>query len=375
MTEAPSLPTARPRRRRRIGVTLVVIVVVVLVLVGVASRITLNYYVISPGDAQEVTPLIKVPPGKAHPGHGTILLTDVLLGQVTLLSIIPDWLSSNNQIISSGQVLGDNIPASELSAQGYLQMSQAQTAAKTAGLRHLGYVVPEHDAGVVIAAVTSQGPAADTLAVAQVVTAVDGAPTANVCSFSEALSTKVPGEAVTLSVEQSTVTEHGQFVPGPVVPKVVRLVKRPAGLGGESACPGVPASKGYLGVAIETQQDFTFPFPIAIDTAQIGGPSAGLAMTLGVIDLLSSGDLTGGRTIAATGTIDADGNVGDVGGVPQKTIAVERAGASVFLVPPQELSAARSKATPGLRVYAVSTLDQALALIGKLGGHVPAPQS
>ena len=76
--------------------------------------------------------------------------------------------------------------------------------------------------------------------------------------------------------------------------------------------------------------------------------------------------------MAATGTIDAQGDVGDVGGVAQKTIAVERAGATVFFVPPQEYAAAMSKDTPQLHVYAVSSLDQALQILKRLGGTIPA---
>jgi Lon-like protease len=94
-------------------------------------------------------------------------------------------------------------------------------------------------------------------------------------------------------------------------------------------------------------------------------------MTLGIIEKLTPASLTGGATIAATGTIDANGDVGDVGGVAQKTVAVARAGAAVFLVPPQELGVARAHASGGLRVFAVSSLDQALAVLGRLGGHVP----
>ncbi len=125
--------------------------------------------------------------------------------------------------------------------------------------------------------------------------------------------------------------------------------------------PAVPVCTaprpGYLGVVVETQQDFDYPFPVAVDTSEIGGPSAGLAMTLGIIDTLSSGHLTGGRTVAATGTITPTGAVGDVGGVAQKTVAVERAGATVFFVPPDELAAAKSKDVPSLHIYAVSSLD------------------
>ena len=115
--------------------------------------------------------------------------------------------------------------------------------------------------------------------------------------------------------------------------------------------------------------DYAYPFPVSINVIDIGGPSAGLAMTLGVIDTLSGGKLTGGHTVAATGTMDSLGNVGDVGGVAQKTIAVENAGATIFLVPPGEYKDAKSKQRPGLKIYAVSTLDQALKVLPDHGGH------
>ena len=175
-----------------------------------------------------------------------------------------------------------------------------------------------------------------------------------------------------MSVQQNRFTADGTLVHGSTVTKTVHLAARPQGFSNQSGCPGVSPSKGYLGVAVQTQQDFTYPFPITIRTPDIGGPSAGLAMTLGLLNTLSGGHLTAGKVVAATGTIDPDGAVGDVGGVAQKAVAVERAGATVFLVPGPELAAARSKATPSLHVYAVNTLAQALAVLGRLGGHVPA---
>jgi PDZ domain-containing protein len=126
-----------------------------------------------------------------------------------------------------------------------------------------------------------------------------------------------------------------------------------------------------VGIEPQDQVDYAYPFPISINVTNIGGPSAGLAMTLGVIDTLSGGRLTGGHTVAATGTMDAGGNVGDVGGVPQKTVAVENAGATIFLVPPDEYADAKSKIRPGLKIFAVSTLDQALRVLAANGGHVP----
>jgi PDZ domain-containing protein len=352
-------------------VVVVVLVVLIVAVVIIASQIRLDYYAISPGSAQAVDPLVTVPPGQSHPVHGSILLTDVLLSQVSLLSYLPDLLSSDTDIVPSSALLGPYTPPDQLVAQGYVEMAQSQAYAKAAALKQLGYSVPEQDAGALVFSVATGSPASPSLKVAQIVTAVDGTPTPTGCAFVGALAPLAPGTAVQLSVEQSTVNGNGLIQPGPTHQETITLAKRPAGAGHASVCPGVSAPQSFLGVSVETQQDFTYPFPVSVDTSQIGGPSAGLAMTLAIIDKLSNGDLTGGRKVAATGTIDQNGNVGDVGGVPQKTVAVEQAGATAFFVPPQELAAAKSKATPSLHVYAVATLSQALKDLERLGGAVP----
>lgn len=117
---------------------------------------------------------------------------------------------------------------------------------------------------------------------------------------------------------------------------------------------------------------------VTLKLADVGGPSAGLLFSLGIIDRLdgdgSGGDLTGGRTIAGTGTIDADGKVGAVGGVALKTQAARRDGATVFLVPKAECSDARSELPEGLRLIPVSTLKgavSALTALEKGDGSVP----
>jgi PDZ domain-containing protein len=210
------------------------------------------------------------------------------------------------------------------------------------------------------------------LKVSQVITGVNGTGVTTECGLVSALHGLKPGTAATLSVEQSSVKESGAFVNGPVVSRTVTLGTPPAGLTEPDCGAANRIPTAYLGIDSQTQVDWTYPVKVVINTADIGGPSAGLSMTLGIIDKLSGGDLTGRRIVAATGTIDAEGDVGDVGGVPQKTIAVERAGATVFFVPPQEYKAALSKDTPQLHVYAVSTLDQALKILKRLGGTMPA---
>lgn len=347
---------------------------VVVLLGAVASRIQLNEYVLTPGQAQPVGPLVKVPAARAHRIDGPILLTDVYITRVSLLTWIPDKLNGDAQVVSVTSVLGPYTPPAQLTAQGYLEMAQAQAAAKAAALRSLGYAVSERDAGTLVFAVVPGSPAAPLLNVAQIVTAVDGTPTPNSCAFVRALSHSGPGDTVSLSVEEARVTPEAVQLPGPTVVKRVRLSRRPASAGAPTneGCSGVGApSPGYLGVVVETQQDFTYPFPVTVSTRTIGGPSAGLAMTLTIIDKLYDGHLTGGRTVAATGTVEPTGLVGDVGGVREKTVAVERAGATVFLVPPGEYATAMAKDIPALHVYKVSTLAGALSVLRSLGGHVP----
>jgi len=128
--------------------------------------------------------------------------------------------------------------------------------------------------------------------------------------------------------------------------------------------------RGYLGVLLSTKDlSFDFPFDVELRSEQIGGPSAGLAFTLEVLDVLTPGELTGGKKVAATGTIELDGSVGEVGGVAQKTIAVRNAGASLFLVPRAEYAEAKRFAGKKLDVQVVDTLQDALRVLSTVGGN------
>ncbi|MEU5464607.1 S16 family serine protease [Streptomyces althioticus] len=118
---------------------------------------------------------------------------------------------------------------------------------------------------------------------------------------------------------------------------------------------------------------------VTLKLADVGGPSAGLLFSLGIVDKLdgdgSGGDLTGGRVVAGTGTIDAEGRVGAVGGVPLKTRAAKRDGATVFLVPRDECAEAEAELPQGLRLVPVTTLRgavDALVAMEKGTGEVPA---
>ncbi|HTX62753.1 MAG TPA: PDZ domain-containing protein [Acidimicrobiales bacterium] len=354
---------------------MVCIAVLLVAAAAVADHVDLNDYVLTPGVAQPVAPLVKVPKARAHRVRGDVFLTDVYISQVTALSYLYDEVRGDAQVLPAATVLGPATPASQLVAQGYLEMEQSQSAAKSAALTRLGYRVDVRDSGVAVFAVVSGSPASKALAVGEVVRAVDGRSTPGVCAFAQALGSRRAGTTVQLTVERSHLNAHAELVPGPVLRKTVRLTRWPSSVPHPTATAACPGSgwrgQGFLGVEVETQQTFRFPFRITLRTTSIGGPSAGLAMTLGIIDTLSGGDLTGGKKIAATGTIAPTGGVGEVGGIPEKTVAVERAGAAVFFVPAGQVKTAESKATPSLRVYGVRSLAQVLTDLRRLGGTVP----
>ena len=357
----PAVPRRRHlvRRKRRLWLWMAFILVALAVVV--ASRWNLDYYALQPGTAQSVQQFITVPPAKNHPVTHPVLLTDVQIGRVTALSYLFFKLQSNSTLEQVESVTGGT-PPSQLTAQGNLEMSQAEDDAKAAALTRLGYSVRATPSGAVIFGTFPGTPAYGVLEVGDVVTAVDGV------AHSDGPSTHPRAVALPLRTERrADRAQRWVRCTGPGVhhPQVHRV-----DLGNGQTV------RLELGIQPEDQVDYAYPFPVKIDVTDIGGPSAGLAMTLGVIDALTNGSVTGGHTVAATGTIDSVGDVGDVGGVAQKTVAVENAGATIFLVPRQEYKAALSKVRPGLQVYAVSTLDQALQVLAAHGGAVPpAPAS
>jgi PDZ domain-containing protein len=364
-------PPGTARTRRRWPYVLGGFVVLLLLAAIIAAQISIPYYVITPGDASPVGQYIEVPQADNHAISGNILLTDVFVSHLNALGYLQyRFLDSNNEIYSSQDLLGPSTSSNEFVDQGYLEMTQAQSFATAAALSHLGYTVNSSNVGALVFGIVPGSPAAKTLKVAQVITAVNGTPTTSECGLIQALHEYSAGTTVTLSVEQSFINDVGTFVSGPVVEKPITLVKAPKS-SVVNFCGGSPITQtAFVGVEAETQQAWQFPVKVTVHTQDIGGPSAGLAMSLGIIDKLSGGQLTGGRVVAATGTIDQKGNVGDVGGVAEKTIAVERAGATVFFVPKVELKTAEAKASPQLHVYAVSNLDQVLGILQRLGGKV-----
>ena len=199
---------------------------------------------------------------------------------------------------------------------------------------------------------TQYAPAADSLEPGDTITSVDGEPVATVDALVEQLADKQPGDVVTLEIEREG--EGASTIEVPLI-----------------ASPDDP-ERTIIGFVPFDTATVELPFEIEIDTDRIGGPSAGLAFTLTLIDELSEGNLLGGLDVAVTGTIDIDGNVGAIGGLPQKVSAVKQAGVDHFLVPasqsPESLEQARLVAGDDVEIIPVATLDEALAVLERLGG-------
>jgi PDZ domain-containing protein len=194
---------------------------------------------------------------------------------------------------------------------------------------------------VTIKNVTADGPSDGTLKPGDVITKVDGQPVTSAPKLTELVRARPAGTALSIEYKRGSATA------------TTKVTTR--------AADGEPPR---IGVEIESKQPH--PFELKIDLAEIGGPSAGLMFALGIIDKIEPDDLTGGRIIAGTGTIDDEGNVGPIGGIAQKLVGAKEAGAVYFLTPADNCAEAKANARKGLPLIKVGTLDEAFTALETL---------
>jgi PDZ domain-containing protein len=329
----------------------------------VLNAITVPYYGILPGDALSVDgPGGAITVGTAHAGSGRLYLATVLLqSRVSEWDRLTGFLNKDETIVPISALTGGATPA-QYNQENVQLMTDSQQYAKVAALRRLGYPVPEVGDGAAIVAVARGTPAQGRLRDGDVITAIDGKQVRLGSDVTSDVRSVHPGDTLQIQVRRPSPSPSGQTVD--VVPVTTITCGR--------ACPSNPG-RPLVGVEVVTHnQSFTFPpaVHLTIQTSDIGGPSAGLAFTLGAIDALTRHDITGGARVAVTGTIDLDGNVGEVGGVKQKTIAVENSHCRYFIVPRSEAPDARAAAHGRVTIVPVDTLDQALAFLGSIHGDL-----
>ncbi len=344
--EAPPIDPILRRRYRRcyafggfIGFLITVITI--------ANYVTVPYFTIAPGSVRSTEPLVTVDGAPTFASDGEISFTTVSVGEATAFTAALGWLDPSVEVIPRKAVLGDQQPE-ENRKRNLEMMDGSKQTAQVVALRRLGYDVTATGTGAVIAFVKEGSPADSVLDPNDVVLSVDGVPVKIADDLVSSINTKQPGDTITLEIEPG----NGD----PIRKSTTTVVARES-----------DPSKPMLGIQAGTRNlNFDLPFVVSIDSGDVGGPSAGLAFTLGVIDVLTPGSLTGGKSVATTGTMDLQGNVGPVGGVPQKTVGVRRSGAKLFLVPPDEYDEA-VRFAGDMQVVAVRTLDEALDAIAKYG--------
>jgi len=359
--------------RPRVWIPLVVIAVILLGILGLEEHQS-GEYSITPADGTPVAPLVKISGVATNPKPGKILLVDVYLQPLSSWQLFLTHFQSHVQIVPADELVDPGVSTSELNAQGYLEMSDAKQAAEVASFRALGWRVPATPTGTVVTGVVSPSPASRAgLVTGDLITGVGSTPVDSHCQLVSALHDVTPGTVETLHLDKVKISHSGALSYEAPSTLSVTMGNVPSDVTA-SGCPGVSgADSSFLGVTLEDGFRYHLPATVSINTANIGGPSAGLAMTLALINKLSHGSVTGGRVVAATGTMSPNGQVGAVGGVEEKAVAAHDSGATYFIVPDGDgnVDAARAADQPGLTILPVRSLKEALSDLRRLGGSPP----
>jgi len=224
-------------------------------------------------------------------------------------------------------------------------MTRSQDIAAAVSLSDLGYKVVLQPTGARVADVLPGSPAAKAgLEPTDVIVAVDGRPVRTTSDLRRLISRHKPGEVVRLSVRAPKGLEELR----------ARTIAEPHN-----------GSRPVIGVLVDQASQVKLPFPVKIDAGSIGGPSAGLAFALDIVQELNH-DITRGHRVAATGEMNADGSVGPIGGVKQKIFGARQAGVDVFLVPAGDNAQLARKYQGDVRVIPVKSFQQALRELATL---------
>lgn len=347
--EQPSIVEERKRGFRMSD--LFIPLLVVLLILGILELIPANEYMMLPGQALSVEPMIHI---KGYPplqSRGRLFMVDVTLYKVNhLLEEIYGKLDPNAQLFPAQDVAGN------MSEKQYLQynvklMDTSQQSAEAAALSVTrGYKAP---VVVELAYILPGTPAAQILHPGDIVTAIDGHAIHDVTQVRPLVRALRPGQYVRITVRRGGVTKHFRL----------RTVHSTNGV------PNKHGSVALVGISVQNilKRSASLPIRMSIDSGNIGGPSAGLMFTLGIIQRLERHDITHGCQVAGTGTIDFDGAVGPIGGARQKIIAAGRAGAHYFFVPNDAQDVHDAMAGRGsIRVIPVASLQQAMGYLNRL---------
>jgi Lon-like protease len=320
------------------------IVAVLLVTLLILYRIPSDKYIFLVDTAHPVAPFVHVQGGRQEADHGTIYYVDVFERRARELEALFPWLHPHATLLPASEVVPRGTTSQAVVAAELREMTLSQQVAAAVALRHLGYHVVVRPDGVLVNVVDLGTPASAKLESADVIEAVDGSPTPTVPSLRSRLSRVKPGRAVTLRIRRGIKSLSIR-----VRTFAIRQEPHHALIGFEPA----QAAKIKL------------PIRVSINLPSVGGPSAGLAFALEVMEKLGK-NVTHGHRVAATGEMELDGTVAPIGGVKQKTYGVRQAGADVFLVPAGDNARVARRYAGPLHIIPVHTFGQALQALATL---------
>ena len=336
----------------------------VLLTVIVAGATTIERWETAPGSVDAVSPRLGFGTGAGevtrYPSDNSVRFVTAYGSQLTALEGFVGWVDDDIVVETKIERFGERSPV-EQRRLGFQAMVGAKQIAEYVALKRLGYEVALNYGSVVVEQVIcDDDPTPDSackvLNPGDVIESLAGTPTPTLDVLVKAMEGRRVGDVVELVVNtlNSNPTETRRT-------EKVRLI----------ASPDDP-KRTIIGIVPADTRTVDVPFEVDISTDSIGGPSAGLAFTLALLDELTPGNLMGTAEVAATGTIAEDGVVGAIGALRQKAVAVEQNGADVFLVPKsqtaEEIASARAAVGSSLTIIPVGTLDEALAALKKYGG-------
>ena len=339
----------------RRSLTLLIASVGTAVAIAVSVLVPVPYVILGPGPTLNTLgkdssgqPLITISGHASYPTTGHLNLVTVSYqgcagNRFNIFTALVAWLNPHQAVVPEGEICPAGQTQKQTQEQDTQEMTSSQSTATAAALTQLH--IP-YSTQVVVVQPQQGFPAYGVLKAGDVITKVDGQPVTSQGGLTRLIYAHPAGSTLTL-----TIIRDGQS-------RQVQVGTRQSG--------GHPV----MGVQITVQ--YKFPFEVKISVGDIGGPSAGMMFSLGIIDKLTKLNLTAGRFIAGTGEITARGQVQPIGGIQQKMVGARNAGATIFLTPAANCADTKGAVPAGLRLVKVSTLNQAVTYLEALESGHPA---
>ena len=347
------------RRQRRRTARAAVYAASLALLLWAASVVPLPYTEFVPGEPTSIPPLLEVSGADTTELNGDTALLTVLLQSSTTRTALGALLDGDRRLRPTAEVVPEDVDRDEFLEQERRRFRRQFEVAAAVGAEAAGVDVTLGTVPLVIDVVPG-GPADGLLRAGDVVRSIDGDEVDGAEQLQQRVREHAVGDTITVGLERREEPLEVEVTLEPL-----ELPDPPADAEHAPNGPEVDEEPPPgMGIFIETVADrLELPFELELAETRIGGPSAGLMIALTVYDLFAEEDLLAGRTVHGTGSIDADGRVLPVGGVPEKMRAAAEAGADVVLVPGVLIDDALGAAPEELEVVGVDTFDEALAAL------------